>query len=156
MEQKELESIRDKVLAEWDKGNLVYADIEDLKSVKLEEFIKQPLEGMLYDINRNDATILTYIDDPKWVNDFALTKLLEYYYNKCNSLKEENKFLEDELVKSIPIPQYKIGDVCVDKDGNEVTIVSIVADQYKYDANDYPYEKYEFFRAFENMYKVKK
>lgn len=150
------ESIRDKVLAEWDKGNLVYADIEGLKSVKFEEFIKQPLDGMLYDINRNTATILTFIEDPKWVNDFALTKLLEYYYNKCNILKEENKLLEDELVKSIPIPQYNTGDVCVDKDGGEVTIVGIVADQYKYDANDYPYEKYEFFRAFENMYKVKK
>ena len=61
----------------------VYADIEGLKSIKFEEFIKQPLEGMLYDINRNTATILTFIDDPKWVNDFSLTKLLEYYYNKC-------------------------------------------------------------------------
>ena len=93
METKEkeiIESIRDKVLAEWDKGNLVYADIEGLKSIKLEEFIKQPLEGMLYDINRDTATILTFIDDPKWVNDIALTKLLEYYYNKC---KEQEKIL---------------------------------------------------------------
>ena len=93
METKEkemFESIRDKVLAECDKGNLVYADIEGLKSIKFEDFIKQPLEGMLYDINRNAATILTFIEDPKWVNDFALTKLLEYYYNKC---KEQEKIL---------------------------------------------------------------
>ena len=76
-------SVCDLVLAEWNKGNLVYADIEGLKSIKFEEFIKQPLEGMLYDINRNLATILTFIEEPKWVNDFALTKLLEYYYNKC-------------------------------------------------------------------------
>lgn len=76
-------SFRDKVLEDWDKGNLVYADIEGLKSVKFEDFIKQPLDGMLYDINRNAATILTFIEEPKWVNDFALTKLLEYYYNKC-------------------------------------------------------------------------
>lgn len=91
MEQKEkelLESIRNKVLTEWDKGNLVYADIEGLKSIKLEEFVKQPLEGMLYDINRNAATILTFLDDPKWVNDFALTKLLEYYYNKCKEYED--------------------------------------------------------------------
>ena len=83
-------SVCDWVLAEWDKGNLVYADIEGLKSIKLEEFIKQPLEGMLYDINRDAATILTFIEDPKWVNDFALTKLLEYYYNKCKEYENEN------------------------------------------------------------------
>ena len=89
--RKELESIKDKVLSEWNKGNLVYADIEGLKSIKFEDFIQQPLDGMLYDINRNLATILTFIDDPKWVNDFALTKLLEYYYNKCKDYETNNK-----------------------------------------------------------------
>ena len=94
METKEkeiIESIRDKVLTEWDKGNLVYADIEGLKSIKFEDFVKQPLEGMLYDINRCLPVVLTYIEDPKWVNDFALTKLLEYYYNKCKEYEDGNK-----------------------------------------------------------------
>lgn len=89
--EKELESIKDKVLVEWEKGNLVFADFEGLKTIKFEDFIKQPLDGMLYDINRNTATILTCLDDPKWVNDFALTKLLEYYYNKC---KKQEKTLK--------------------------------------------------------------
>lgn len=94
METKEkeiIESICDKVLAEWDKGNLVYADVDGLKSIKFEDFIKQPLEGMLYDVNRCLPVVLTYIDDPKWVNDFALTKLLEYYYNKCKEYEDGNK-----------------------------------------------------------------
>ena len=81
-------SVCDWVLSEWDKGNLVYADIEGLKSIKFEDFIKQTLDGMLYDINRDTATILTFLDDPKWVNDFALTKLLEYYYNKCKEYED--------------------------------------------------------------------
>ena len=88
-EKETFESIRDKVLAEWDKGNLVYADIDGLRSIKFEEFIKQPLEGMLYDVNRCLPVVLTYIEDPKWVNDFALTKLLEYYYNKCKEYEYE-------------------------------------------------------------------
>ena len=91
METKEkemFESIRDKVLAEWDKGNLVYADVEGLKSIKFDDFIKQPLEGMLYDINRCLPVVLTYIEDQKWVNDFALVKLLEYYYNKCKEYEK--------------------------------------------------------------------
>ena len=90
-EKEKFESIRDKVLAEWDKGNLVYADVDGLKSIKFEDFIKQPLEGMLYDVNRCLPVVLTYIDDPKWVNDFALTKLLEYYYNKCKEYEDGNK-----------------------------------------------------------------
>lgn len=89
-----IESIREEVLSEWDKGNLVYADVDGLKSIKFEDFIKQPLEGMLYDINRCLPVIVTYIDDPKWVNDFALTKLLEYYYNKCDELEKKLKEYE--------------------------------------------------------------
>lgn len=98
METKEkemFESIRGKVLAEWDKGNLVYADIEGLKSIKFDDFIKQPLGGMLYDINRCLPVIMTYIEDPKWVNDFALVKLLEYYYNKCDELEKKLKEHEE-------------------------------------------------------------
>lgn len=91
MEQKEVGTIRDKVLSEWDKGNLVFADIEGLKSIKFEDFIKQPIDGMLYDINRDTATILSSIDSPKWVNDFALIKLLEYYYNKCKEYEYGSK-----------------------------------------------------------------
>ena len=88
METKE--DLKDMILNAWKDGYVVFASIEGLHKQKLEEFIKQPLEGMLYDINRNTATILTFLDDPKWVNDFALTKLLEYYYNKC---KEQEKIL---------------------------------------------------------------
>lgn len=95
MKQKEIKTFRNKVLEDWNNGNLVFVDMEGLKSVKFEDFIKQPLNGMLYDINRNAATILTLINDPKWVNDFALTKLLEYYYNKCKEY-EEKKYVNNE------------------------------------------------------------
>ena len=88
METKE--DLKNMVLDDWKDGYVVFASIEGLHKQKLEDFTQQPLDGMLYDINRNAATILTFIDDPKWVNDFALTKLLEYYYNKC---KEYEKIL---------------------------------------------------------------
>ena len=88
METKE--DLKDMVLDAWKDGYVVFASIEGLHKQKLEDFTQQPLDGMLYDINRDTATILTFLDDPKWVNDFALTKLLEYYYNKC---KEQEKIL---------------------------------------------------------------
>jgi hypothetical protein len=88
METKE--DLKNVILDAWKDGYVVFASIDGLRKQKLEDFTQQPLDGILYDINRNAATILTFIDDPKWVNDFALTKLLEYYYNKC---KEYEKIL---------------------------------------------------------------
>lgn len=84
---KTKEKMKDMILDAWEDGYVVFASFQGLHKQKLEDFINQPLEGMLYDINRNTATILTYIDDPKWVNDFALTKLLEYYHNRCKELE---------------------------------------------------------------------
>ena len=88
MEEKE--ELKKLILDAWKDGYVVFASAEGLRKQKLEDFTQQPLEGMLYDINRDAATILTFVDDPKWVNDFALTKLLEYYYNKC---KEQERLL---------------------------------------------------------------
>lgn len=85
------EELKNLILEAWKDGYVVFASAEGLCKQKLEDFTQQPLDGMLYDINRDAATIFTFVDDnPKWVNDFALTKLLEYYYNKC---KEQEKLL---------------------------------------------------------------
>lgn len=78
---EEAEKIKELVLAKRKEGKIVFATFEGLMSADLEEFIKQPAEGILYDLNRDGATVLTFIDDPKWVNDFAvglvITKLKE-------------------------------------------------------------------------------
>ena len=61
------------VLEEEKKGNIVFMTIEGPMSAKLDDFIKQPAEGLLYDLNRDRVTTLTLIKkDLKWVNDFAV------------------------------------------------------------------------------------
>ena len=87
MEAKE--ELKKLILDAWKDGYIVFASIDGLRKQKLEDFTQQPLDSMLYDINRDAATISTFLDDPKWVNDFALTKLLEYYYNKCKEYENE-------------------------------------------------------------------
>ena len=60
------------VLAQRKEGRLVYMGIAGLVSVNIDAFITQPADGILYDLNRLEEVVLTFIDDPKWVNDFAV------------------------------------------------------------------------------------
>jgi hypothetical protein len=75
--------LQDKILEESKKGNVVFATFDGLMSAPLDEFLKQPTEGILYDLNRDAATVLSSLDNPKWINDFAvglvIGKLKEYY-----------------------------------------------------------------------------
>ena len=82
---------RDIVLAEYAKGNIVFAGIEGLKSMNINEFIKQPAEGILYDLNRNEATVLTFIEDPKWVNDYAVSKVITALKARIEELEQKIK-----------------------------------------------------------------
>ena len=70
------EGIKETVLEEYKKGNIVVAGIEGLQTMPLKEFVKQPVDGMLYDLNRNEAVVLTFIEDPKWVNDYAVAMVI--------------------------------------------------------------------------------
>lgn len=72
-----MENIKERVLDEYKKGNIVIANFEGLQVMKIDEFIKQPAEGLLYDLNRNEATILTFLPDPKWINDYASSQVIK-------------------------------------------------------------------------------
>jgi hypothetical protein len=70
------DKIKNIVLAEARNGNIVTAGIEGLTVQSLKEFIEQPTEGILYDLNRLPEVVLTFIDDPKWVNDYAVSLVI--------------------------------------------------------------------------------
>ena len=91
------EELKEIVLDEMKKGVIVYKTIEGLVKQPLSEFVKQPIEGQLYDLNRDMATCLAFIDEPFGVNNFASMFLLTYYYEKCNEL--ESKLKEYERVQ---------------------------------------------------------
>lgn len=86
-EDRERRNYTESALQAFDDGNIVFDTEEGLFYSPIEEFVKQPLEGMLYDLNRNEATLRTEARESKdwrWVNDMAMMKLLEYYYNKAH------------------------------------------------------------------------
>ena len=82
-----MEEIKNKILQEYEKGNIVVAGFEGLKGMLLDEFIKQPADGILYDLNRGEEVILTFLPDPKWVNDYAVAKVIRALKRKIDELE---------------------------------------------------------------------
>ena len=82
-----MDEIREQILDENKKGNIVIAGIDGLYVMKLSEFIEQPAEGMLYDLNRNEATTLSSLSDPKWINDYAVAQVIKALKNRIGELE---------------------------------------------------------------------
>jgi len=80
--------MKKKILSEYKKGNIVFSGIEGLQVMNLSEFIKQPVEGILYDLNRNEAVVLTFLPDPKWVNDYAAAQVIRALKSRIDELEE--------------------------------------------------------------------
>jgi len=78
----EKQELKELILAKAKEGKVVFATFEGLIAADLNEFIKQPADGILYDLNRLPEVVLTFLDDPKWVNDFAVSLVIR-------KLKEE-------------------------------------------------------------------
>ena len=64
------------ILAKAKEGKVVFATFEGLMAADLNEFIKQPADGILYDLNRLPEVVMQFLDDPKWVNDFAVSLVI--------------------------------------------------------------------------------
>ena len=86
---KQQETIKEKVLEQYKKGNIVIATSDSIIGTKLSEFIEQPTDGILYDLNRSEMVVLTFIEDPKWINDYAVAKVIRALKEKIDKL--ENK-----------------------------------------------------------------
>lgn len=84
--EKDLKEI---VLNARKEGKVVIWAIDGLRSIPLEELVEQPVEGLLYDLNRLEEIIMTYMDDPKWINDFACAQVIRYLKKKLEDTKEK-------------------------------------------------------------------
>lgn len=82
--------LKELILEKRKEGKLVYATHEGFTSVDIDEFIKQPVDGILYDLNRLEEVTLTFIDDPKWVNDFAVALTIRRLKKRIAELEKSD------------------------------------------------------------------
>ena len=59
-------------------GNIVLAEIDSLKTMPITEFISQPVDGILYDLNRSETATYAFAseDDLRWINDIAVAQVI--------------------------------------------------------------------------------
>ena len=86
-----MDSIKEIVLKEYQNGNIVINSLDGLMSAALTDFINNDADEILYDLNRDEATILTFIEDPKWINDFAAAKVIRAFKDKIDELENQLK-----------------------------------------------------------------
>ena len=90
MDRGKKPSIEETVLSERKKGNVVFQALPgQFMTVSLDEFVKQPVDGLLYDLNRLEEVVLTFIADPKWVNDFAVAQVIRKLKSQLASARRE-------------------------------------------------------------------
>lgn len=88
MDRKELIELLNKNTQD---GKVTFENMEGLVSSPLDEFIKQPAEGILYDLNRDMATCMAFIDEPTWINNFACCVVIKALKERIEELEKEKK-----------------------------------------------------------------
>jgi hypothetical protein len=76
MSKKLLEIIREKEK----EGKIIFQTSEGLAEAKISDIVKQPAEGLLYDLNRDRFTCSAWIREGEagWVNNYAVALVIEY------------------------------------------------------------------------------
>lgn len=75
-----MKSLKEIVLEAEKENRVVYMTIDGPRSVDLDKFVSQPIEGLLYDLNKDRITCLSWLDYPQmckaWVNNFCAMKVI--------------------------------------------------------------------------------
>ena len=88
-------------------GRVVYyQEPGDLVSMPVAELCDQPADGLLYDLNRDEASILAFAgeDNPYWVNNYATALVIRYLKGRVEELERaisEKEEAMQQFVSSI-------------------------------------------------------
>lgn len=86
----------DKILELQKEGKIAFMTIDGLVSADINNIIQQPAEGLLYDLNRDTASLMSLAKEGKnkrWINDMALAYVVTKLVEKCNALSKANEEL---------------------------------------------------------------
>ena len=71
----------------FDEGCVLFNTCEGVVKMKLEDIVNQPTDGLLYDINRDEATVTTIFDEQKLMNELATINVLKFLHGQYGNKK---------------------------------------------------------------------
>lgn len=93
------------VLEERDKGNAVCILLPDTVGTQpVKEMVKQPTDGLLWDLNRDEATALAFMDKEgmlHWVNNFAVALVIRELKSQLARAEREIEQLKEALGQKV-------------------------------------------------------
>ena len=84
-EAEKIKNLQNVVIEESRNGNVVVLGLGGLQRMRLDEFIQQSADGILYDLNRLEESI--FFDNPRSVNDYAAAKTIRALKDKIKKLE---------------------------------------------------------------------
>lgn len=76
------------IQGQYKHGEVVLATPCGLVSCDMEELVSQPVEGLLYDLNRDELTTYT-LNNERAINDIAVAKVIRYLHGKVYGKEEK-------------------------------------------------------------------
>lgn len=74
---------------QYKQGKVVLATPCGLASCDMEELVGQPVEGLLYDLNRDELTTYT-LNNERAINDIAVAKVIRHLHGKVYGKPNKN------------------------------------------------------------------
>jgi hypothetical protein len=80
----------DEIVNNAKNGRISIVTIEGLCVTGIDELLNQPIEGVLYDLNRDDVSILSSTDkNNRWINDYAAAQIIKYQASRIAALESQ-------------------------------------------------------------------
>lgn len=103
MSKEAMSELKDRISAERAAGNIVTRQMDELMAMSLADFVEQPADGILYDLNRSEEVVMTFIDDPKWINDMAVAQTIRKIVEQRNTARTARKALLESRAMCLAI-----------------------------------------------------
>lgn len=89
---KTKKTLKEIILEDYEKGNISLMTLDGVVTTSLKDFINQPTDSILYDLNRNESAILTEMENNiTWINDYACGKVIRALKDRVEELERELK-----------------------------------------------------------------